>query len=64
MDIPPRKRRGQPRWVLVDEEEPQFPHSLEEPQVLLRFEPQFPQGFLVLPMPQPGFFPLMTPKAY
>ena len=32
---------------------PQVPQSQSEPQVLSGFEPQAPQGFPILPMPQP-----------
>ena len=66
MDIPPPRGRGRPRRVPMDEEAtsaPQVPHSQEEPQALLGFE-QVLQGFPVPPIPQPSFFPPMTPEAY
>ena len=70
MNVPPRRGRGRPRRVSVEEldEEttstPQVSQSHNEPQVPSGFEPQTPQGFLTLSMPQPGLFPSMSPKAY
>ena len=70
MNIPPRRGRGRPLRVSVEEidEEatstPQVSQSQNEPQVPLGFEPQAPQGFPALLMPQPGFFPPMTPETY
>ena len=70
MNIPPRKGRGRPQRVSMEEvnEEktstPQVSQSQNEPQVPLGFEPQAPQGFSIPPMPQPRFFPPMIPEAY
>ena len=55
MSTPPRKGRGRPRRVPMDEETtstPQAPYPHDEPQVLL--------GFQVLTLPQPDFFLSMT----
>ena len=70
MNIPPRRGRGRPRRKSVeglDEEAtstPQISQSQNEPQVPPEFEPQALQRFPAPPMPQPGFFPPMTPEAY
>ena len=42
----------------MDKEDASTPHT-PSPQS----DPQFPNEFLVLPMPQAGFFPLMTSEA-
>ena len=44
----------------MEEEAASAPHNHPPPPP----EPQGPPGFQVPPMPQSGFFPLMTPKAY
>ena len=67
MDIPLRRGRGRPRRVPVDEEATsthQVPQSQNEPQVPPGFEPQASQGFPTPSMPQPRFFPPMTPETY
>ena len=70
MNIPPHRERGRPRRVSVEEidEEatstPQVSQSQNEPQVPPGFEPQTSQEFPAPLMPQPGFFPPMTPEAY
>ena len=58
MDPPPR-RGGHPRRIRVDEEATSVPHN-PPPQPKLQEQ----LGFQIPPMPQPGFFPPMTPKAY
>ena len=69
MNIPPRRGRDRPRRVSVEEvnEEATSTHQISqsqnESQAPLGFEPQAIQGFPTPPMPQPGFFPLMTPEA-
>ena len=57
---PPRRGRGRPRRGQVDEEAASAPHNPPPPSP----EPQGPPGFQVPPMPQPRFFPPMTPEAY
>ena len=70
MNIPPRRERGRSRRVSVEEIDEdvtsihQVSQSQNEPQVPPEFEPQAPQGFPTSPMPQPEFFPPMTPEAY
>ena len=69
MNIPPRRGRGQPRQVSVEEIDkkatstPQVSQFQNEPQAPHGFEHQAPQGFPTPPMPQSRFFPSMTPKA-
>ena len=58
-NIPPRRGHDRPRRVPVDEEAASFPQG-SPPQG----DPQFPSKFSISPMPQPGFFPIMTPKAF
>ena len=58
---PPRRGRGRPQRVQVNEEVASAPHNPPPPPPP---EPQGPSGFQVPPMPQPGFFPPMTPEAY
>ena len=61
MDSPPRRRgRGRRRRGRVDEEAASAPHNPPPPPP----KPQGPPGFQVPLMPQPGFFPPMTPEAY
>ena len=62
MDPPPpsRRGRGRPRRGQVDEEAASAPHNSPP----LPPEPQGQPGFQVLPMPQSGSFPPMTPEAY
>ena len=55
---PPRQGQGRPRRGQVDEEVASAPHNPPPPP-----EPQGQLGFQVPPMPQPGFFPLMTLEA-
>ena len=57
---PPRRERGRPRRGQVNEEAASAPHNPPPPPP----EPQGPPGFQVPPVPQPGFFPPMTPEAY
>ena len=59
MNIPPWRRRGRPRTTPVDNEAISTPRA-PTPQV----EPQVQPEFQVPPMPQPGFFPLMTLKVF
>ena len=63
MDPPPPSRRGwgRPRGGRVDDEAASAPHNPPPPPPP---EPQGQPGFQVPPMPQPGFFPPMTPEAY
>ena len=56
---PPRRGRGRPRRGRVDEEAASAPHNPPPPP-----EFQGSPGFQVSLMPQPGFFPPMTPEAY
>ena len=70
MNIPSRRGRGHPRRTSVeglDEEAtstPQISQSQNESQIPPGFESQALQGFPAPPMPQPEFFPPMTPEAY
>ena len=59
MNISPRKGRGRPKRILVDEKATSTPHAPP-----LDGEPQAPQEFHVSSMPQPGFFPPMTLEAF
>ena len=59
MDPPPRRECDHPRRDQVDEEIASASHV-----PLPQLEPQEQPGFQATPMPQPGFFPPMTPKAY
>ena len=58
MNIPPRKGCDRPYKALTDEKAALAPHS-HAPQE----EPVQPE-FQVSPMPQPNFFPPITPKAF
>ena len=63
MDPPPpsRRRRGRPRRNSMVEETASTPHNPQpQPQSKSQEQPRFQ----VPPMPQPGFFPPMTPEAY
>ena len=62
MDPPPpsRRGRGRPRRGRVDEKATSAPHNPPPPPP----EPQGQSGFQVPHMPQPRFFPPMTPEAY
>ena len=57
--MPPRRGRDKTRKVPVDKEVASVPY-ISLPQG----DPQFPLEFLVSPMPQAGFFPLMTHEAF
>ena len=63
MDPPPPPRgqgRGRPRRGQVDDEAALAPHNPPPPPPELQGQ----LDFQVPPMPQPGFFPSMTPEAY
>ena len=60
MDPPPsRQERGRPHRNLIKEEAASTPHN-PQPQP----KPQEQPRYQVPPMPQQGFFPPMTLKAY
>ena len=59
MDIPPQQGHDRSRRTLVDEKAISTPHA-----PLSQTEPQVQPEFQALPMPQPGLYPPMTPKAY
>ena len=56
---PPRRGRGHPCRYQIDEE---ASSTLHNPRSQLKTQKQL--GFQVPPMPQPRFFPPMTPEAY
>ena len=56
---PPRQGQGRPRRDQVDEKADSAPHNPPPPP-----KPQGQLGLQVPPMPQPGFFPSMTPETY
>ena len=59
MDPPPRRGQGRPRRNQIDEKAASAPYNPQE-----QSKPQKQPRFQVLPMPQPRFFPPMTPEAY
>ena len=58
-NIPPRRERGKPHRLLVDEEAISA-HYAPPPQG----DPPIPSKFLLLPIHQVGPFPPMSPKAF